>query len=110
MANANSKSRPKKLKQYPEVELTLGNKPDLPQDGQPYMTWMRAIDAQFEMFGFKPGDRVYLRFSFASRRVIITPDYSALNWREQPYGAAAREEDKELERAALAPLRRSVDW
>ena len=30
MANANSKSRPKKLKQYPEVELTLDNKPDLP--------------------------------------------------------------------------------
>ncbi|WP_254609969.1 hypothetical protein, partial [Burkholderia lata] len=85
MANAYSKSRPKKLKQYPEVELTLGNKPDLPQDGQPYMPWMRAIDAHFEMFGFKPGDRVYLRFNFDSRRVIITPDYSALNWREQPY-------------------------
>ncbi|MCA8052842.1 hypothetical protein [Burkholderia arboris] len=110
MANANSKSRPKKLKQYPEVELTLGNKPDLPQEGQPYMPWMRAIDAHFEMFGFKPGDRVYLRFNFDSRRVIITPDYSALNWREQPYGAAAQEEDEELDRAALAPLRRSVVW
>ncbi|KAF1035766.1 MAG: hypothetical protein GAK33_04632 [Burkholderia lata] len=110
MANAYSKSRPKKLKQYPEVELTLGNKPDLPQEGQPYMPWMRAIDAHFEMFGFKPGDRVYLRFSFASRRVIITPDYSALNWREQPYGAAAQEEDKEEEYAALAALRCSTDW
>lgn len=31
MANAYSKSRPKRLKQYPEVELTLGSKPDLPQ-------------------------------------------------------------------------------
>ncbi|WP_414630184.1 hypothetical protein, partial [Burkholderia cenocepacia] len=105
-----SKSRPKKLKQYPEVELTLDNKPDLPQEGQPYMPWMRTIDAHFEMFGFKPGDRVYLRFNFDSRRVIITPDYSALNWREQPYGAAAQEEDEELERSALAPLRRSVVW
>jgi len=110
MANAYSKSRPKKLKQYPEVELPLGNKPDLPHEGQPYMPWMRAIDAHFEMFGFKPGDRVYLRFNFDSRRVIITPDYSALNWREQPFGAAAQEEDEELERAALAPLRRSVVW
>ncbi|VWD49895.1 hypothetical protein BLA17378_08643 [Burkholderia aenigmatica] len=52
----------------------------------------------------------YLRFNFDSRRVIITPDYNALNWREQPYGAAAQEEDEELERAALAPLRRSVVW
>ncbi len=33
MANAYSKSRPKKRKLYPEVELTLDNKPDLPQDG-----------------------------------------------------------------------------
>ncbi|ERJ33261.1 hypothetical protein L810_4519 [Burkholderia sp. AU4i] len=83
---------------------------DLPQEGQPYMPWMRAIDAHFEMFGFKPGDRVYLRFNFDSRRVIITPDYNALNWREQPYGAAAQEEEEELEHAALAPLRRSVVW
>lgn len=52
----------------------------------------------------------YLRFNFDSRRVIITPDYSALNWREQPYGAAAQEEEEELEHAALAPLRRSVVW
>lgn len=36
------------------------------------MPWMRAIDAHFEMFGFKPGDRVYLRFNFDSRRVIIS--------------------------------------
>ncbi|WP_175964349.1 hypothetical protein [Burkholderia pyrrocinia] len=94
MANAYSKSRPKKLKRYPEVELTLDNKPDLPQEGQPYMRWMRAIDAHFEMFGFKPGDRVYLEFNFDLRKVIITPDHSALNWREQPYGAAAQEEDE----------------
>ncbi|RQT03265.1 hypothetical protein [Burkholderia contaminans] len=72
--------------------------------------WMRAIDAHFEMFGFKPGDRVYLRFSFASRRVIITPDYSALNWREQPYGAAAQEEDEAEDYAALAALRGSTAW
>ncbi|WP_185643653.1 hypothetical protein [Burkholderia contaminans] len=44
MANAYSKSRPKKLKQYPEVELTLGNKPDLPQDGQPYMPLSNAFE------------------------------------------------------------------
>ncbi|QCY01673.1 hypothetical protein EJ998_00160 [Burkholderia cepacia ATCC 25416] len=53
---------------------------------------------------------VYLRLNFDSRRVIITPDYNALNWREQPYGAAAQEEEEELEHAALAPLRRSVVW
>jgi len=93
-ANAYSKTRPKKLKQYPEVELILDNKPDLPQEGQPYMPWMRAIDLHFEMFGFKPGDRVYLEFNFDFRKVIITPDYSALNWREQPYGAAAQEEEQ----------------
>jgi len=93
MANAYSKSRPKKLKRYPRVELTLGNKPDLPQEGQPYMPWMRAIDAHFEMFKFKPGDRVYLEFNFDDRKVIITPDHSALNWREQPYGQAAQGED-----------------
>ncbi|KVF79355.1 hypothetical protein WS75_03840 [Burkholderia sp. FL-7-2-10-S1-D7] len=74
------------------------------------MPWMRAIDAHFEMFGFKPGDRVYLRFGFDSRRVVTTPDYSALNWREQPYGAATQEEEKDEEYAALAPLRRSVVW
>ncbi|KWE37948.1 hypothetical protein [Burkholderia territorii] len=110
MAKAYSKSRPKKLKQYPEVELTLGNKPDLPQEDRAYMPWMRAIDAHFEMFGFKPGDRVYLRFNFDSRRVIITPDYSTLDWREQPYGAAAQKEDEDPEYAAQTPLRRSVAW
>ena len=52
----------------------------------------------------------YLRFNFDSRRVIITPDYNALNWREQPYGAAAQEEEKDQEYAAQAPLRRSVAW
>ncbi|KWO08636.1 hypothetical protein WM26_24765 [Burkholderia cepacia] len=52
----------------------------------------------------------YLRFSFASRRVIITPDYSALNWREQPYGAAAQEEDEAEDYAALAALRDSTAW
>ncbi|WP_254624653.1 hypothetical protein [Burkholderia diffusa] len=93
MANAYSKSRPKKRKLYPEVELTLDNKPDLPQDGQPYMRWMRAIDAHFEMFGFKPGDRVYLEFNFDLRKITITPDHSALNWREQPYGAAAQDDE-----------------
>ncbi|WP_244097667.1 hypothetical protein [Burkholderia ambifaria] len=71
---------------------------------------MRAIDAHFEMLGLKPVERVYLRFNFDSRRVIITPDYSALNWREQPYGAAAQEENQDLEYAALTPLRRSVVW
>ncbi|AOJ41359.1 hypothetical protein WJ23_25720 [Burkholderia lata] len=74
--------------------LILDNKPDLRQEGQPDMPWMRAIDLHFEMFGFKPGDRVYLQFNFDFRKVIITPDYSALNWREQPYGAAAQEEEK----------------
>ncbi len=95
MANAYSKSRPKKLKRYPKVELTLGNKPDVPQEGQPYMPWMHAVDAHFEMFGFKPGDHVYLEFNFDLRKVTITPDHSALNWREQPYGQAAQKDEAE---------------
>lgn len=94
MANAYSKTRPKKLKQYPEVELILDNKPDLPQEGQPYMPWMRAIDAHFEMFGFLPGDRVYLVFNFDLRIVTIKPDRGALDWREQPYGAAAQKKEQ----------------
>ncbi|WP_175758686.1 hypothetical protein [Burkholderia ambifaria] len=110
MANAYSKSRPKRLKQYPQVELPSATSPTFPQEDQPYMPWMRTIDAHFEMFGFKPGDRVYLRFNFDSRRVIITSDYSALNWREQPYGAAAQEGEEDQEYAAQARLRRSVAW
>ncbi|WP_269142750.1 hypothetical protein [Burkholderia territorii] len=39
---------------------------------------MHTIDSLFEMFGFKPGDR-YLEFNFDLRKVIITPDHSALN-------------------------------
>jgi hypothetical protein len=71
---------------------------------------MRAIDAHFEMFGFRLGDRVYLRFNFDSRRVITTHDYSALNWRELSYGAAAQGEEDDQEYAALSALRGSVVW
>ncbi|WP_322086464.1 hypothetical protein [Burkholderia sp. BCC1999] len=46
---------------------------------------MKAIDINFKIFGFKPGDRVYLNVNDVTRTITITPDYSQLALREQPY-------------------------
>lgn len=46
---------------------------------------MKVIDINFKIFGFKPGDRVYLRVCDANRTITITPDYGQLALREPPY-------------------------
>lgn len=88
MADANTKPRRRKNKpvnMQETFELVLRNYPDLPKRGWPYLPWMKAIDINFKIFGFKPGDRVYLRVSDVDRSITITPDYSQLALREQPY-------------------------
>ncbi|KWK81688.1 hypothetical protein [Burkholderia ubonensis] len=88
MADANSKSRPNKRKpRKPNTVLAmiLRSTPDRPRRGWPYMPWMSVIDAHFKLFGFEPGDRVYLDINHKTRQISITPDYSQLAQREQPY-------------------------
>jgi len=88
MADANSKTRRRKNKPVDmkkTFELVLRNYPDLPKRGWPYLPWMQAIDIDFKIFGFKPGDRVYLDVNYVTRKITISPDYSQLALREQPY-------------------------
>ncbi|WP_423761452.1 hypothetical protein [Burkholderia sp. NLJ2] len=66
-------------------ERVLRNYPDLPKRGWPDLPWMRAIDLDFKIFGFKPGDRVYLDVNYVTRKITISPDYSQLALRELPY-------------------------
>ncbi|CAN0628092.1 protein of unknown function [Burkholderia multivorans] len=49
------------------------------------MPWMSVIDAHFKLFGFEPGDRVFLSINHVTRQISISPDYSQLAQREQPY-------------------------
>ncbi|ABK10478.1 MULTISPECIES: hypothetical protein [Burkholderia] len=88
MADANTKPRRRKNKpvnMQKTFELVLRNYPDLPKRGWPYLPWMKAIDIDLKIFGFKPGDRVYLRVSDVDRLITISPDSSQLALREQPY-------------------------
>ncbi|MDY7805191.1 hypothetical protein U0E23_22365 [Burkholderia stagnalis] len=88
MADANSNSRPKKRKpQNPNTVLAmiLRSTPDRPKRGWPYLPWMSVIDTHFKRFGFEPGDRVFLDINHVTRKITITPDYSQLAFREQPY-------------------------
>ncbi|BAX59191.1 hypothetical protein [Burkholderia stabilis] len=88
MADANSKSRRRKNKpvnMQKTFELVLRNYPDLPKRGWPYLPWMQAIDIDFKIFGFRPGDRVYLDVNYVTRQITISPDNSQLALREQPY-------------------------
>jgi len=88
MADANTKPRRRKNKpvnMQKTFELVLRNYPDLPKRGWPYLPWMKAIDIDFKIFGFKPGDRVYLDTNYVTRQITITPDYSQLALREQSY-------------------------
>ncbi|WP_322087526.1 hypothetical protein [Burkholderia sp. BCC1999] len=43
---------------------------------------MKAIEINFKIFGFKPGDRVYLHVSDVDRASTIKPDYSQLALRK----------------------------
>jgi hypothetical protein len=88
MANANHKSRPRKRKERDlstVVAMLLRSTPDRPKRGWPYMPWMSVVDMHMKLFGFKPGDRVYLDVNHVTRKITITPDYSELALREQPY-------------------------
>ena len=88
MAVANIKSRFRKRKQQDPntvFQMILRSTPDKPKRGWPYMPWMAVIDAHFKLFGFEPGDRVYLGINHKSRQITITPDHDTLAMREQPY-------------------------
>ncbi|SPV04825.1 HSP20-like protein [Burkholderia cenocepacia] len=88
MADANTKPRRRKNKpvnMQKRFALVLRNYPDLPKRGWPYLPWMQAIDIDFKIFGFKPGDRIYLNANYVTRQITITPDYGQLALREQPY-------------------------
>ncbi|RQP94665.1 hypothetical protein DF107_34915 [Burkholderia stagnalis] len=65
--------------------MMLRNSPDRPKRGWPYLPWMHVVDMHFKLFGFEPGDRVFLDINHVTRKITITPDYSELNQREQPY-------------------------
>ena len=41
----------------------------------PCLPWMDVVDTHLALFGFKPGDHVYLSFNHVSRQITITPDY-----------------------------------
>ncbi|KVL00397.1 hypothetical protein [Burkholderia ubonensis] len=83
MADANHKSRPKKRNLNTRLALILRSTPDRPKRGWPYLPWMSVIDAHFKLFGFEPGDRVYLDINHKTRQITITSDYSDLVPREQ---------------------------
>ncbi|WP_232439010.1 hypothetical protein [Burkholderia ubonensis] len=67
----------------PRLAMILRSTPDRPKRGWPYLPWMSVIDAHFKLFGFEPGDRVYLDINHKTRQITITPDYSDLVPREQ---------------------------
>ncbi|WP_232482344.1 hypothetical protein [Burkholderia ubonensis] len=80
MAEANSKSRPntrKPRKPNTVLAMILRSTSDRPRRGWPYMPWMSVIDAHFKLFGFEPGDRVFLDINHKTRQISITPDYTA---------------------------------
>ncbi|WP_232438252.1 hypothetical protein [Burkholderia ubonensis] len=74
MADANHKSRPKKRNLNTRLAMILRSTPDRPKRGWPYLPWMSVIDAHFKLFGFEPGDRVYLDINHKTRQITITPD------------------------------------
>lgn len=39
------------------------------------MPWMDVIDKHIEVFGFKPGERVYLSIDHRYRQIYIGPDF-----------------------------------
>ncbi|WP_226800392.1 hypothetical protein [Burkholderia sp. Z1] len=87
MADANSNSRPKKRKpRKPStvLQMILRSTPDKPKRGWPYLPWMSVVDAHFKLFGFQPGDLVYLEINHITRQICIRPDHAGLALREQP--------------------------
>ncbi|KIP15602.1 MULTISPECIES: hypothetical protein [Burkholderia] len=84
MADANHKSRPKKRNLNTRLAMILRSTPDRPKRGWPYLPWMSVIDAHFKLFGFEPGDRVFLDINHKTRQITITPDCSQPAQRERP--------------------------
>ncbi|WP_412025287.1 hypothetical protein [Burkholderia cepacia] len=65
--------------------MILRSTPDEPKQGWPYLPWTSVVDAHFKLFGFQPGDLVYLEINHITRQICITPDHDGLALREQPY-------------------------
>lgn len=74
MADANHKSRPKKRDPQTTLRMTLRSAPDRQKSGSPVMPWMDVVDAHLKMFGFKPGERVFLSINHVTRQICISPD------------------------------------
>jgi hypothetical protein len=55
--------------------MTLSSLAQRPATHRPCMPWMEFIDRHIELFGFNPGERVYLSFDFSTRQISISPDF-----------------------------------
>ncbi|KWI49654.1 hypothetical protein NUV25_20500 [Burkholderia pseudomultivorans] len=75
-------------------QMVLRSTPERPKKGWPYLPWMHVVDAHLKLFGFEPGDRVFLEINHVTRQINISPDYSALAQREQPYHRHGEQEQK----------------
>ncbi len=74
MANANHKARSKKSDPQTTLRMTLRSSPDRQKTDWPVMPWMDVVDAHLQMFGFKPGERVFLSINHVTRQICISPD------------------------------------
>jgi hypothetical protein len=75
MADANLKARPNKREHCSSLHMTLSSLAERPAIQRPCMPWMDIIDKHIELFGFRPGERVYLSFDFSTRQISISPDF-----------------------------------
>jgi hypothetical protein len=75
MADANLKARPEKREHPSSFHMTLSSLAERPETHRPCIPWMEFIDRHIELFGFKPGERVYLSFDFSTRQISICPDF-----------------------------------
>ncbi|CAN0617386.1 protein of unknown function [Burkholderia multivorans] len=75
MANDNHKARSKKRDPQTTLRMTLRSSPDRQKTGSPCMPWMDVVDAHLKLFGFKPGERVFLSINHVTRQISISPDF-----------------------------------
>jgi len=74
MANVNHKARSKKCDTRTTLRIPLRSSPDRQKTGSPFMPWMDVVDAHLKLFGFKPGEQVFLSFNHVTRQISISPD------------------------------------
>ncbi|WP_244104112.1 hypothetical protein [Burkholderia ambifaria] len=113
MAVANIKSLFRKRKQQAPktvLQMILRSTPDKPKRGWPYLPWTAVIDAHVELFGFEPGDRIYLENK--TSQIHITPDYGDLDFHEQPYHQTIGTDPfaRQIARAALCHPHSLARW